>query len=78
MKAVTVYAWLSRVCFATGVILLVVSACLYIDSLPQPDVTIDEPERTLSDVETGKPLTLTFTLNNPRRDTIRIVGLPEC
>lgn len=65
-----------RVMLVSGAGLLVLSAGLYFirdDAL----VTIDEPERELV-LPAGTATAVTFRINNPTRQAVRVVGLAGC
>lgn len=44
----------------------------------RPRFAIDKPERDLKRVMSGKEQIVHFTLNNPTRSPVRVVGMREC
>lgn len=41
-------------------------------------VTIDEPEREFPEAAVGEMISIRFSVNNPTRRTVRVLGLPWC
>jgi uncharacterized protein (DUF58 family) len=69
---------LSLVFFVAGLALLGVAVIEYVDRVYSPGVTVDEPEREITDCEAGSTHTITFRIHNPTSRTVRVVGLSQC
>lgn len=69
---------LSTACIVFGLILIGVGAHGYLTQPSEPGASIDEPERDLDGVETGREHPLEFTIRNPTGHAIRVVGLSTC
>jgi hypothetical protein len=72
------YRWFYRSLIAIGMALLIAAGVAFYIALPEPETTVDDPERTLTDVKTGQTVELSFVLHNPKSRPIRIIGLAEC
>jgi len=58
--------------------LLGVVAWLYFDPEDDPGLTVDQPEREISDCSAGQAKVITFLFHNRSRHPVQVLGLAPC
>jgi hypothetical protein len=62
----------------SGLVLLGLAAFEYVVPADDHGVIIDDLDREFPDVVAGERIPVSFSIHNPTRHTVRVVGLAKC